>query len=353
MFIDDGEQAHFDSLPVHWQPVHKVVDGARSKWCLPLFIDAILFLACNQTFDLSRRRCFNQHKVVFECIWEQVQAQLNVEVASDADIGQHHVPPETLAEVDCGVDGTCSDDEEDQLESTTVRPSRRSKRTTSQLHLDDIKNGHLVDTPTDNQTTEPVVSSEATRTQHLSFTPPQIDSDDNKNLQRQRKTWQLLLSLRHRSLAAEDEDDTTTLVMNDNDDNDDDDNKREAIRVESRISSTQSTIQYVSTAKIMSEGDDERSGYMETQPETVSEKSVRSDGGIPPSATFFPSNASSEQPLQSQQFSTPLPSHMVQLVDSLVYVDCASLLSGSIPLPSVAVLPAWHSLTLLKEQVPS
>lgn len=69
-------QAHFDSLPISWLADDKVVDGARGKWCLPLVLDGIIYILEQQSFDLSRRRSFNQQRVLFECIWLVLQRKL-------------------------------------------------------------------------------------------------------------------------------------------------------------------------------------------------------------------------------------------------------------------------------------
>ena len=50
-----------------------MVDGARSKWCFPLLLDAILFLLENDRFDLSYRRTFNQSRILQECILREVK----------------------------------------------------------------------------------------------------------------------------------------------------------------------------------------------------------------------------------------------------------------------------------------
>lgn len=54
-----------------------MVDGARIKWCIPLMLDAILYLSQHYTFDLSKRRSFNQHRVLFQCIWEAILESLS------------------------------------------------------------------------------------------------------------------------------------------------------------------------------------------------------------------------------------------------------------------------------------
>ena len=54
-----------------------MVDGARIKWCTPLMLDAILYLSQHYAFDLSKRRSFNQHRVLFQCIWETVLESLS------------------------------------------------------------------------------------------------------------------------------------------------------------------------------------------------------------------------------------------------------------------------------------
>ncbi len=50
----------------------KIIDGARLKWCIPLLLDAVIFFLDHYAFDLSRRRSFNQHRVLYECIWESI-----------------------------------------------------------------------------------------------------------------------------------------------------------------------------------------------------------------------------------------------------------------------------------------
>eukprot|EP01040_Poterioochromonas_malhamensis_P004590 gene4591-4921_t len=68
-----SKKAHFDSLPEDWSADDKVVDGARSRWCLPLILDAILTILENDRFDLSHRRSFNQGRVLRDCILREVQ----------------------------------------------------------------------------------------------------------------------------------------------------------------------------------------------------------------------------------------------------------------------------------------
>lgn len=41
-------------------------------------LDAILYLSQHYAFDLSKRRSFNQHRVLFQCIWETVLESLSV-----------------------------------------------------------------------------------------------------------------------------------------------------------------------------------------------------------------------------------------------------------------------------------
>ncbi|RYY71861.1 hypothetical protein EON63_21390, partial [archaeon] len=49
-------------MPDHWSDDDKVVDGARMKWCFPLFLDAMSSFLDKDEFNLSHRRTFNQHK---------------------------------------------------------------------------------------------------------------------------------------------------------------------------------------------------------------------------------------------------------------------------------------------------
>eukprot|EP01031_Cornospumella_fuschlensis_P037227 gene37227-45187_t len=68
-----SKKCHFDSLPEHWADDDKVVDGARMKWCFPLFLDAMSSFLDKDEFNLSHRRTFNQHKVLYECIHAELQ----------------------------------------------------------------------------------------------------------------------------------------------------------------------------------------------------------------------------------------------------------------------------------------
>lgn len=61
-------------MPENWPDEDRVVDGARSKWCSPLLLDALITFLNIDGFDLSHRRAFNQHKVLHECIYAEVQA---------------------------------------------------------------------------------------------------------------------------------------------------------------------------------------------------------------------------------------------------------------------------------------
>lgn len=62
-------QAHFDSV----SPELRVVDGARTKWCSLLMLDAMIFLLENDRFNPVSRRAFNQHDILLRCVLEELR----------------------------------------------------------------------------------------------------------------------------------------------------------------------------------------------------------------------------------------------------------------------------------------
>lgn len=69
----------------------RVVDGARSKWCVLLILDAVIYLLNHHGFDLARRRTFNQHRVLFESIWDSIVESVQTSVQSDPGAGQNNL----------------------------------------------------------------------------------------------------------------------------------------------------------------------------------------------------------------------------------------------------------------------
>ncbi|KAJ1432950.1 hypothetical protein B484DRAFT_429692 [Ochromonadaceae sp. CCMP2298] len=65
-FSTSSKKAHFDGVPAEFA----VIDGARSKWCHLLLVNAIIGILDCDSFNLSTRRKFNQQKVLCECILE-------------------------------------------------------------------------------------------------------------------------------------------------------------------------------------------------------------------------------------------------------------------------------------------
>lgn len=57
-------QAHFDCVPPHFT----VIDGARSKWCYLLLLNAVVGILDFDSFNLAARRKFNQQQVLCDCI---------------------------------------------------------------------------------------------------------------------------------------------------------------------------------------------------------------------------------------------------------------------------------------------
>lgn len=62
-------QAHFDCVPPHFT----VIDGARSKWCHLLLVNAIIGILDFESFNLAARRKFNQQQILCECIKEELE----------------------------------------------------------------------------------------------------------------------------------------------------------------------------------------------------------------------------------------------------------------------------------------
>jgi hypothetical protein len=67
--LNDDRQAHFDCVP----PKYTVIDGARSKWCLLLLLNAIVGILDFESFNLAARRKFNQQNVLYECIKAEIE----------------------------------------------------------------------------------------------------------------------------------------------------------------------------------------------------------------------------------------------------------------------------------------
>eukprot|EP01032_Pedospumella_encystans_P019186 gene19186-21822_t len=59
-----NKKAHFDCVPVNL----RVVDGAKSRWCNLILIDAVIFLLELREFNEGSRRSFDQQQVLLECI---------------------------------------------------------------------------------------------------------------------------------------------------------------------------------------------------------------------------------------------------------------------------------------------
>jgi hypothetical protein len=62
-------QAHFDNLPDEF----KVVDGAKGTWSQLILLDAMIYILENDSFNSSSRRAFNQHKVLCECVLDELE----------------------------------------------------------------------------------------------------------------------------------------------------------------------------------------------------------------------------------------------------------------------------------------
>lgn len=71
VFRADAEQAHFDCL----LPPFNLVDGARSKWCIPQLLDVLIYFHENESFKPFVRREFNQQKVFADCLLKELQYQ--------------------------------------------------------------------------------------------------------------------------------------------------------------------------------------------------------------------------------------------------------------------------------------
>ncbi len=54
-------------------PHFTVIDGARSKWCHLLLVNAIIGILDFESFNLAARRKFNQQQVLCECIKEELE----------------------------------------------------------------------------------------------------------------------------------------------------------------------------------------------------------------------------------------------------------------------------------------
>lgn len=75
-------QAHFDCVPPHFT----VIDGARSKWCHLLLVNAIIGILDFESFNLAARRKFNQQQILADCLRAALEEQGIVE-ASDGSFG--------------------------------------------------------------------------------------------------------------------------------------------------------------------------------------------------------------------------------------------------------------------------
>eukprot|EP00601_Ochromonadales_sp_CCMP2298_P004971 CAMPEP_0173191146 /NCGR_PEP_ID=MMETSP1141-20130122/12728_1 /TAXON_ID=483371 /ORGANISM="non described non described, Strain CCMP2298" /LENGTH=271 /DNA_ID=CAMNT_0014115313 /DNA_START=163 /DNA_END=975 /DNA_ORIENTATION=- len=69
-FSTCSKKAHFDCVP----PESTVIDGARSKWCHLLLVNAIVGILDFESFNLASRRKFNQQKVLCECILQEIDS---------------------------------------------------------------------------------------------------------------------------------------------------------------------------------------------------------------------------------------------------------------------------------------
>jgi hypothetical protein len=63
-------KAHFDTLPSEY----KVIDGARTRWCPLLLLDAILSLLLSHSNIFPTRRAFCQQQVLLHCILDEIYA---------------------------------------------------------------------------------------------------------------------------------------------------------------------------------------------------------------------------------------------------------------------------------------
>eukprot|EP01031_Cornospumella_fuschlensis_P026684 gene26684-32245_t len=67
----NNKKAHFDCL----QPPYNLVDGARSKWCIPQLLDVLIFFFEFDVFKPAVRRDFNQQKLLADCVLKELKVQ--------------------------------------------------------------------------------------------------------------------------------------------------------------------------------------------------------------------------------------------------------------------------------------
>eukprot|EP01038_Epipyxis_sp_PR26KG_P015719 gene15719-21278_t len=70
-----SKKAHLDCLPKE----ESVVDGAKVKWCALILLDAIVYILQFNQFDHAKRRSFNQQRVLFDCIFQELK-ETNLEL---------------------------------------------------------------------------------------------------------------------------------------------------------------------------------------------------------------------------------------------------------------------------------